>query len=136
MRGWNRAINTYRSAFSGVLPPMEGFSVGQHPLVVRLLKGILDLRPATPRYQQSWDVNVALDYLRSFPRNQDLPLKDLTHKLSLLLALTAPKCSSELKLLDLRFMRILPEGAVFELPGMYVCMYKLYLNAEISSLHR
>ena len=113
-----RTINTYRSALSGVLPPMEGFPVGQHPLVVRLLKGILNLRPAMPRYQQSWDVNVALDYMRSLPGNQVLPLKVLTQKLALLLALTAPKRSSELKLLDLRFMRILPEGVVFELPGM------------------
>ena len=113
-----RTINTYRSALSGVLPPMEGFPVGQHPLVVRLLKGILNLRLAMPRYQQSWDVNVALDYMRSLPGNQLLPLKVLTQKLVLLLALTAPKRSSELKLLDLRFMRILPEGVVFELPGM------------------
>ena len=45
-------INTYRSALSGVLPPMEGFPVGQHPLVVRLLKGILNLCPAMPRYQE------------------------------------------------------------------------------------
>ena len=111
-------INTYRSALSGVLPSMEGFPVGQHPLVVCLLKGILNLRPAMPRYQQSWDVNVALDYMRSLPGNQLLPLKVLTQKLALLLALTAPKRSSELKLLDLRFMRILPEGVVFELPGM------------------
>ena len=65
-----------------------------------------------PRYQQSWDVNVALDYMRSLQGNQVLPLKVLTQKLALLLALTAPK------LLDLRFMRILPEGVVFELPGM------------------
>ena len=96
-----RTINTYRSALSGVLPPMEGFPVGQHSLVVRLLKGILNLRPAMPRYQQSWDVNVALDYMRSLPGNQLLPLKVLTQKLALLLALTAPKRSSELKLLDL-----------------------------------
>ena len=113
-----RTINTYRSALSGVLPPMEGFPVGQHPLVVRLLKGILNLRPAMPRYQQSWDVNVALDDMSSLPGNQLLPLKVLTQKLALLLALIAPKRSSELKLLDLRLMSILPEGVVFELPGM------------------
>ena len=56
-----RTINTYRFALPGVLPLMEEFPVGQHPLIVRLLKGILNLRPAVPRYQQSWDVNVALD---------------------------------------------------------------------------
>ena len=43
-----RTINTYRSALSGVLPPIEGFSVGQHPLVVRLLKGILNVYASLP----------------------------------------------------------------------------------------
>ncbi len=113
-----RTINTYRSALSGVLPPIEGFAVGQHPLVVRVLKGILNLRPALPRYQQSWDVGVVLDYLRSLPQNEDLSLKLLTHKLTILLALTAPKRTSELKLLDIRFMRIMPEGVEFRLPGV------------------
>ena len=107
-----RTINTYRSALSGVLPPIEGFPVGQHPLVVCLLKGILNLRPALPRYQQAWDVNVAVDFLRSLPANEALPLSTLSQKLALLLALTAPKRSSELKMLDLRFMRFLPEGVV------------------------
>ena len=50
-----RTITTYRSALSGILPPIEGFAVGQHPLIIRLLKGVLNLRPATPRYQPSWD---------------------------------------------------------------------------------
>ena len=106
-----RTINTHRSALSGVLPPIEGFPVGQHPLV-------LNLRPALPRYQQAWDVNVALDFLRSLPANEGLPLSTLSQKLALLLALTARKRSSELKMLDLRFMRFLPEGVVFQLPGL------------------
>ena len=113
-----RTINTYRSALSGVVPPIEGFPGGQYPLVARLLKGILNLRPALPRYQQAWDVNVALDFLRSVPANEALPLSTLSQKLALLLALTAPKRSSELKMLDLRFMRFLPEGVVFQLPDL------------------
>ena len=95
-----RTINTYRSALSGVLPPIEGFAVDQHPLVVRLLKGILNMRPAMPRYQSSWDVSLVLDYFRAQPENNDLPLKPLSRKLAMLLALTAPKRSSELQLLD------------------------------------
>ncbi len=39
-------------------------------------------------------------------------------KLAVLLGFTAPKCSSELQLLDLRFMNILPEGVEFKLPGL------------------
>ena len=106
-----RNLNTYRSALSGVLPPINGFPVGQHPLVVRLLKGVLNLRPAMPRYQQSWNVDTVLTYLQTLPNNEDLSLRSVTQKLAILLAITAPKRSSELKLLDLRFMRILPEGA-------------------------
>lgn len=113
-----RTINTYRSALSGVLAPIEGFAVGQHPLVARLLKGILNLRPAMPRYQHSWDVNLVLNYLRSLPNNEAISLKLLTHKLAMLLALTAPKRTSELKMLDIRFMRLLPEGIEFTLPGL------------------
>ena len=113
-----RTLNTYLSALSGVLPPIDGFSVGQHPLVVRLLKGVLNLRPAMPRYQQSWHVDTVLTYLQTLPNNEDLSLRSLTQKLAILLAYTAPKRSSELKLLDLRFMRILPEGAQFQLPGL------------------
>ena len=67
-----------------------------------------------PRYQQSWHVDTVLTYLQTLPNNEDLYLKSLTQKL----AITAPKRSSELKLLDLRFMRILLEGAEFQLPGL------------------
>ena len=97
---------------------MDGFPVGQHPLVVRLLKGVQNLRPALPRYQHSWNVDIVLNYLRTLPGNKELSLKLLTQKLAVLLALTAPKRSSELQLLDLRFMRILPEGVEFKLPGL------------------
>ena len=61
---------------------------------------------------------MVLNYLLSLLRNEDVSLKLLTLKLAILLALTAPKRSSELKLLDLRYMRISPEGVEFKLPGL------------------
>ena len=61
---------------------------------------------------------MALDFLRSLPTNEAIPLSTLSQKLALLLALTAPKRSSELKMLDLRFMRFLPEGVVFQQTGL------------------
>ncbi len=60
--------------------------------------------------QHSWNVDIVLNYLRTPAGNKELSLKLLTHKLAVLLALTAPKRSSELQLLDLRYMCILPEG--------------------------
>ena len=111
-------INTYRSALSNVLPPMEGFLVGQHPLVVRLMKGIQNSRPAMPRYQHCWDINQVLDYIKSLPANMDVSLDLVTGKLATLMPITAPKRSSELGLLDLNFSKKHPEGISFSLPDM------------------
>ena len=36
-------LNTYRSAMSATRPPIEGYPLGQHPIVGRLLQGMLEL---------------------------------------------------------------------------------------------
>ena len=45
-----RSVNVARSATSFCHPKIDGYPVGQHPLAVQLLKGILNLRPPKPRY--------------------------------------------------------------------------------------
>ena len=40
-------------------------SLGSHPLIARLLKGVYILRPPTPRYSSTWDVSKVTDYLRA-----------------------------------------------------------------------
>ena len=44
----------------------DGSKFGQHPLVCRCLKGTYELRPALPKYTQIWDVNVVLNFLKTF----------------------------------------------------------------------
>ena len=39
------SLNCYRSALSSALLPIDGFQVGSHALVARLLKGVFNLRP-------------------------------------------------------------------------------------------
>ena len=64
-------INTYRSALSSTLYPVNNVAVGSHPLVVRLLKGIYHLRTPLPRYSSTWDVAKVTNYLRTlFPLEQ------------------------------------------------------------------
>ena len=92
---------------------MEGFLVGQHPLVVSLMKGIQNSRPAIPRYQHCWNINQVLDYIKSLPANMDLSLDLLTGKLATLMAITAPKRSSELGVLDLNFSKKTPRRDKF-----------------------
>lgn len=45
-----RTLNVYHSALSATHPQIEGYNVGEHPLVVQLLKGIFNSRPPVPRY--------------------------------------------------------------------------------------
>jgi len=83
------ACNTARSALSLILSPINGFPVGKHPLVVRILKGISKQRPPQPRYESVWDANIVLKLLKSWGSNSDLDIKRLSLKLVGLLALTS-----------------------------------------------
>ena len=52
-----RSLNVYRSAISSTFPQINGIPVGQHPLIVRLMKGAFHLRPQSPRYAATWPVH-------------------------------------------------------------------------------
>ena len=58
-------INSHRSALSSMLLPVDGYSVGEHPIIACLLKGMFDVRPPKTRYSFTWDVNVLLTFLES-----------------------------------------------------------------------
>ena len=42
-----RSLNSYRSAISSVHERVDGYEVGQHPLIARVMKGAFNLRPPT-----------------------------------------------------------------------------------------
>lgn len=79
-------LNTARSALSSILPLIDGIPFGKHPLVIRFLKGVFESRPAMPRYTAVWDVNQVLDYLKTLSPVNEISLKSLTLKLTMLLA--------------------------------------------------
>ena len=49
-----RTIAGYRSMLSSVLHPGNNFPVGQHPYIVRLIKGIFNSRPPTIKLLPEW----------------------------------------------------------------------------------
>ena len=108
-----RSINSYRSAISSVHEKVDGYEVGQHPIVSRILKGIFHERPPQPRYSETWDMSKVMTYIEARGENESLSLADLTHKAAILLALTRPSRSADLSQLDQRFRRYLPEGVIF-----------------------
>ena len=88
------ALNTARGALSSLGLVYEGFTAGSHPLVIRFLKGVYNLRPPKPRYTHTWDVSVVLQYLRTLSPVKTLSLKNLTLKLVMLISLT---CATRLQ---------------------------------------
>lgn len=81
------SINTAKSALSSCVNiPGQTMPLGSHPLVVRFMKGVFELKPSLPRYASTWDIKVVLDFLATTD-NESLSLKCLSYKLVTLLAL-------------------------------------------------
>ena len=87
-------LNTARSALSTFLINSFGLTIGNSPLIKRFMKGAFELRPSQPRYNYIWDVSIVFDFLRNYYPNEIIPLKVLTLKCVMLLALSSNAASS------------------------------------------
>ena len=65
-------INTARSALSLILGKVDGFEVGNHPLVRRLLKAVYRCQPPKPKYDSVWDVSLVLNLFKGWPDKETL----------------------------------------------------------------
>ena len=74
------SVNTARSAFSSILPAVNGFTFGEEPLIKRLLQGMLKERPNFSRYTITYDVNYVLDYVKKCSISSETSL-ELTSKI-------------------------------------------------------
>ena len=84
-------ISVLRSALSSVHEKIDGFSVGSHPDLYLLLKGISTQRPPKPKYSCIWNVSEVLTYVKNMVENEHLSLKQLTLKTCFLIAITCPE---------------------------------------------
>ena len=94
-----RTIVLHRSVLSSTFPPMGGFTIGDHPLVSRLIRGIFLKRPPSRRVFQEWNVGDVLDIFRSW--QSPIPHRRLQRKCAFLLAIASSRRPSELA--SLRF---------------------------------
>ena len=108
-----RSLNAYRSAIASIHVPIDGMSIGQHPMVTRLLKKVFHARPPLPRYSRTWDISTGLVYLSNEKLDQDSSLKSVTLKTVMLLALSRPSRSVDLSKLDISAHKSSPEGFAF-----------------------
>ena len=108
------AVNTARSALSTFIT-IDGVKAGAHPLISRFMTGVFNQNPALPRYVETWDPQIVVSYLESFPDFGDITLKQLALKLAMLLALTTAQRIQTLKALSIADMEVLPDRYVFRI---------------------
>lgn len=96
---------------------MDGCRAGNHPLVVRFMKGVFNLRPPLPRYAATWDVQPVLRQLRSMHPLHSLSLKNLSLKLVMLMALTQAARVQTLHLLSIKGLCIEQDFIMVPLSG-------------------
>lgn len=107
---------------SAILPPADGISVGQHPDIIRLLKGVFNTRPPEKRLVPEWDLRKVLDFLTSktFEPISKVSLKYLTLKSVFLAAISTFRRCSDLQALKINqgFMSVVQEGIIFVRDGL------------------
>ena len=83
------AMGTARSAISSVVILADGSTVGQNRYVSQFMKGVSAIKPAQPRYLETWDPDVLIEMFKSDKWNPcgDLDLMSLTVKLAVLILL-------------------------------------------------
>ena len=115
-----RTINCARSALSSTLTPINGFKVGQHPVVTRLMKGVFNSRPPIASVCGAWSVCQVLALLKQWSPSASLDLKCLTLKTVMLLALASPKRCNSLGLLTIKqdFFEISESYVKFQPDGL------------------
>lgn len=89
-------INVHKSMLSTTLPPIDGFRIGSHPLVKKLISSCYNLNPPQPRYTSMWDPNVVLEFIAAQGENEPRSLAYVTRKTAVLVVLASLLRVSEL----------------------------------------
>ena len=97
------------------------------------MRGVFNLRPPIPRYEEIWDVRIVLNYLRQLSPAKDLPLKSLTLKVCMLVALVSGQRVQTLKKLRIDSLTIKASSIIIcvkdllkqSRPGNTGCVVKL-----------
>lgn len=100
---------------SKTLDPVEGVAIGEHPLVVRLMRGCYHQNPPQPRYSEIWDPEKVSSFIGSLGENRNLTLKVLTSKLVTLIALATWMRVAEVTAISFQSIIFTQKGVKFSL---------------------
>lgn len=117
-----RTIAGYRSMLSAVLQPIGNIPVGQHPHIIRLLKGVFNSRPPTVKLLPEWDLQLVLNMLQKEPFEplSKASLKITTFKTIFLMAISTFRRCGDLQSLKLGegSVRVQKKGVTFIRQGL------------------
>ena len=106
-------VNTARSALSAILQLPSGQSFGELFLVRKFMRGVYNMKPPTPRYCETWDPQIVLNFLKSWSPAKKISLKKLTWKLVMLILLSTGQRGQIIKALNVDQMTISPGKVTF-----------------------
>lgn len=106
------SLNTMRAALSFLISP----EVGSDTRIKRFFKGIFRIRPPEPRYKETWNPDLVLNFFLNLPPNEELGLKLLSHKLATLLALVTAHRIQTLQLILISNIEISEDWVCIKVP--------------------
>jgi len=68
------ALGTTRSALSSFIN-IDGFKVGEHPIVSRFMSGAFNRKPTFPRYVETWNPQIVLSHLKGYPDSEAIDIE-------------------------------------------------------------
>ncbi len=95
-------VKVHVAALSAYHSPLDGNTVGKHPLVIRFLRGALRMRPPVRSRVPTWDLAVVLEALCKPPFEpiEEISDRHLSLKTTFLLAITSLKRVGDLQALS------------------------------------
>lgn len=96
------SLNTSRSALSLIL----GSKITSDDCITRFFKGIYRLNPPKPKYNETWDTNIVLNYVSNLYPHNLISLHDLSLKAISLLAIASAQRMQTLSLIKIKNISI------------------------------
>ncbi|KAI9550668.1 hypothetical protein GHT06_013482 [Daphnia sinensis] len=106
------------SMLSSTLDPVDGLRIGEHPVVVKLLKGCFNQNPPRPKYSVTWDPSQVINFISSLGENDSLSLSVLSGKAATLVALATLMRVSEIAAIGFKSVTFSQNGVKFSLDSL------------------
>ena len=107
---------------SAVVSPIDNIPIGQHPYIIRLLKGVFNSRPPKVKLVPEWSLPKVLKMLQcsSFEPLKKASLKHVTLKTIFLVAITTFRRCADIQALRLGegFVQVQSRGVTFMRQGL------------------